>query len=193
MNGLRNETSCPLPSIRHCNVGHTVELRLKIERSRLSSLSRQAIVYNVTARAVVRLNQPLIVVEWRCLPRAPVALDRATSTYPLSITQLKDRHSYVSRCAILCERYHNMERSLDTAPAESQHTRRSAARLRNNVLSIESRHLVGNDAVDVVPDDSERTQQALAGAYSSGAPCGAAMPAQIRRFKAKSVVASEAC
>jgi hypothetical protein len=37
---------------------HTVELRLKIKRSRLSSLNRQAIVNNVTARTVVRSNQP---------------------------------------------------------------------------------------------------------------------------------------
>jgi hypothetical protein len=72
---------------------HTVELGLKIKRSRLSSLNRQAIVNNVTARTVVRSNQPLIVVKWRCLPRAPVVLHRATSTYPLSNTQLEDRYS----------------------------------------------------------------------------------------------------
>ena len=72
---------------------HTVELRLKIKRSRLSSLNRQAIVNNVTARTVVRSNQPLIVFKWHCLLRAPVALHRATSTYPLSNTQLRDRYS----------------------------------------------------------------------------------------------------
>jgi hypothetical protein len=85
-------------------------------------------------------------------------------------------NAYVSATIIL-------RRSLDTATAKSQHTRRVISTLEGNVLSIENRHFVGDDAVDVVPDGSERTQQALAGAYSPGAPCGAAM----------SVVASEAC
>jgi hypothetical protein len=85
---------------------------------------------------------------------------------------------------LTCERYHaNGSESRHGSGGKSTHSAAVIITLEGNAVSIENRHFVGNDAVDVVPDGSERTQQALAGAYSPGAPCGAAM----------SVVASEAC
>jgi hypothetical protein len=84
---------------------------------------------------------------------------------------------------ILCERYHNVAQESRHSSGEKSTHSAFISTLEGNVLSIENRHFVGDDAVDVVPDGSERTQQALAGAYSPGAPYGAAM----------SVVASEAC
>jgi hypothetical protein len=69
----------------------------------------------------------------------------------------------------------SMSQSLDTAAAESQHSRPSSTHsavintLEGNVLSIENRNFVVDDAIDIVPDDSNRTQQVLAGAHDPGA------------------------
>jgi hypothetical protein len=85
----------------------------------------------------------------------------------------------------------SMRESLDTAAAKSQRTRPSSTHwavintLERNVLPIENPYFVVDDAIDIVPDDSKRTQQVLAGAHGPGARCGAEMPAPIRRFKAK--------
>ena len=98
-----------------------------------------------------------------------------------------------TRLQLLCERYHNNESESRHSNGDKSTHSAVISTLEGNVLSIENRPFVENDAVHVVPDDSERTQQALAGADSPAASSSAAMPAQIRRFEAKSVVASEAC
>lgn len=88
-------------------------------------------------------------------PRAPVASRRATSTHPLSNTQLKDRDSSVTgrgamRLRLLWERYHHNGESLDIAASESQRTR-DHQHTRGNALLVMNRYFAGDDAVDAVP------------------------------------------
>jgi hypothetical protein len=156
-------------TLQHGNV-HTVELRLKIECSRPGNISSQAIVSNVTARAVICSNQPSIVVRWRCLPRgtsrvASRSIDLPVVTYPAQGTGAH----------VLCERYHYNTRECGrsgggkSTPGTASGTLQTSCAMTAKAPNPQSPALI-----------------------AWAPPCDAAMPAQMRS-KAKSVVASEAC